>query len=86
MNRRLEWRKVLDAELKLWSAKSCQELVSELSELRAYQLEMDSQPYQVEVELLENTAEYVHVSVSVDDGSLPSSLVPLSESFTKRKG
>jgi hypothetical protein len=37
--------------------------------------------YQVEVEVLENTEKFVHVAVSVDDGTLPASIHPLSESF-----
>ena len=32
MSRRDEWQKVLDAEVQLWSAKSCDELMSELRE------------------------------------------------------
>jgi len=39
----------------------------------------------VEVQLLENTGTYVHVGVSVDDGSLPASLHPLSSSFIRKK-
>ena len=37
--------------------------------------------YQIEVQLLENTADYVHVIVSADDGSFPGRFVPLSDSF-----
>lgn len=63
-----------------------EQLVTELRELRAYQVEVESKKYQVEVQLLENTPDYIHVIVSVDDGSLPRSLVPLTHSFIKQKG
>ncbi len=39
MSRRAEWQKVLDAEVKRWSAMSCEQLLSELYELQAYEVE-----------------------------------------------
>ena len=84
-SRRAQWQKALDMEVARWSAMSWKELTTELHEVRAYQVELDSKQYQVEVQLLENTADYVHVSVSVDDGSLPGSIVPLTHSFIKQK-
>jgi hypothetical protein len=78
---RQEWAPVLDAETKRWSAKTCSQLVRELSDVQAYELEIESKRYQVEVELLENTAQYVHVVVAVDDGSLPASFRPLAATF-----
>jgi hypothetical protein len=85
LTRREEWRKVLDAEVKRWSAMSCSQLVSELHDLQAYEIEFDSKKYQVEVELLENTEQYLHVMVAVDDGSLPASIRPLTDSFIRQK-
>ncbi len=85
MKRREQWRPVLDAELKRWSAKSCEQLLAELREVQAYETEFESRKYQVEVEILENTEKYVHVMVAVDDGSLPASIRPLSESFIREK-
>lgn len=67
--------------MKRWSAMSCEQLVSELNEVKAYEVEFDSKQYQVEVELLENTARYLHVMVAVDDGSLPASIAPLTRTF-----
>ena len=72
----MEWQKVLDSEVKRWSAMSCGQLVSELH---------DAKQYQVEVELLENTEKYLHVMVAVDDGSLPASISPLTHSFICQK-
>jgi hypothetical protein len=85
MNRREQWRPVLDFEVKKWSAKSWPELVAELPDEHAYELEFEDKTYQVEVRLLENTDTYVHVGVSVDDGSVPASFRPLSSSFIREK-
>jgi hypothetical protein len=85
MNRREQWRPVLDAEVKLWSAKPCVDLVAELSDVQANETEFEGKKYFVEVQLLENTDRYVHVCVDVDDGSLPASFRPLSESFIRQK-
>jgi hypothetical protein len=61
---------------------SCSQLVSELPDgLRGYQVEFESKQYNVEVEILENTGQYLHVVVAVDDGSLPASIIPLCHSL-----
>ena len=86
MNRRDRWQAVLDTEIKRWSEKSYEKLGLELSELQVYEVEFDSERHQVEVELLENTPDYVHVSISVDDGSLPASLRPATGSFIRSRG
>jgi hypothetical protein len=85
MSQRKEWQKVLDSEVKRWSAMSCGQLVSELHEVQGYEVEFESKRYQVEVELLENTEKYLHVMVAVDDGSLPGSISPLTHSFVCQK-
>ncbi len=85
MKRREQWRPVLDAEVKKWSAKSSAELVAELPEEQAYEVEVGGKQYQVEVRLLENTRKYVHVGVFVDDGSVPASFRSLSSSFIREK-
>ncbi len=85
MSRREQWRKVLDAEVKRWSAMSFEHLVSRLRDLQAYEVEVDSKKYQVEVELLENTGTFLHVMVAVDDGSLPASISPLTQTFISAK-
>ena len=78
-------RPVLDAEVKRWSEKSYDQLRSASSDMQDYEVEFASKLYQVEVELLENTEEYVHVMVAVDDGSLPWSIWPLTHSFIQRR-
>lgn len=85
MSRRDNWRKVLDAEVKRWSALSWERLVADLRDGQEYEVEVDGRRYEVEAELLENTDEYIHVAIAVDDGTLPASLRPLTESFIRRK-
>ena len=84
MKRRERWHKVLQSEVARWSSKSCDQLRAELKDSKEYEVEFESVIHQVEVELLENTAAYVHVSVAVDDGTLPASICPASTSFIRR--
>ena len=63
----------------------CEQLVSELRDRQEYEVELYSKKYRIEVELLENTGEYVHVMVAVDDGSLPASILPLTHTFLRQK-
>ena len=81
MSRREEWRKVLDSEVQRWSALSYDQLVSDLRDLQAYEVEVDWKTYQVEVEILEHADNYVHVMVAVDDGRLPVSISPSTHTF-----
>jgi hypothetical protein len=83
MKRREQWRPVLNAEAQRWKAKSYDQLVTELADEQAYEVEFEGKAYQVEVQLLEDTDKYLHVGISVDDGSIPASFRPLSESFIR---
>jgi hypothetical protein len=85
MKRREQWRPVLDAEVKKWSAKSYAELIAELPDEQAYEIEFEGSNHQVEVTILENTDKHVLVMVSVDDGSIPASFSPLSSTFVREK-
>jgi hypothetical protein len=85
MNRRREWQKVLDCEVRRRSAMPWQQLVTALHDLQAYEVDLDSKTYTVEVELIENTETYLHVTVAVDDGALPASIAPLTETFICEK-
>jgi hypothetical protein len=85
MTRREEWRKVLDSEVRRWSSKTYEQLRLELIDLETYEVELDSKAYQVEVEILEDTADYLHVMVAVDDGILPGSILPLTDTFIRPK-
>ena len=85
MNRRARWQEVLDAEVRRWSAMPYQDLVSALHKTEAYEVERDGNKYQVEISLLEDTEHYLHVAITVDDGSLPASIVPASRTFRRDK-
>ena len=71
--------------MRRWSALSYDQLISRLSTIEVYEVEHDFKKYQVEIEILEKREDYVHVAVSVDDGSLPFSICPATESFIKKK-
>ena len=86
MKRRDVWRKVLEAEVRRWSALSAEELLAKLGDEQVYEVTLDGKPHQVEVELLQDKPEYVQVVVAVDDGSLPASLRPETEIFLREKG
>ncbi len=85
VDRRRAWRTVLDAEVRRWSALSCEELLSELRDIQVYEVELDGKPHQVEVQLLANLPKYVEVMIGVDDGSLPASIVPETKIFRREK-
>jgi hypothetical protein len=85
MKRRKAWQKVLAAEVQRWSAMPYSQLVSKLRDLQAYEIEVDSQKYQVEVELLVNAERHLHIMVAVDDGTLPASLSPVCQTFIREK-
>jgi len=85
MNRRQRWRKVLEAEVQRWSALPYDRLLSQLATTDVYEVVDGPQRYQIEIEVLENTQENVHVALSVDDGSLPASLLPVTKSFITKK-
>jgi len=76
-----EWLSAaLEREAATWSAKTYHALAEELRDVAAYERTDEGGAYQVEVQLLERTADYVHVLVSVDDGGWRA-FVPVSSSF-----
>ena len=85
MSCRDDWQRVLDAEVKRWSALPWERLIADLKELAVYEVEVENRRYQVEVELLENTEQSVQVMVAVDDGTLPASLQPATNIFVRHK-
>ena len=84
MKPREQWRPVLEAETTRWKAKPWKRFVTDLTEEQFYEVEFEGKKFQIEVQLLENTDEYIHVCVSVDDGSLPASLSPMTASFIRK--
>jgi hypothetical protein len=85
MNKRTEMQTILDQEVARWSELSAERLANDLPEEKNYQIELSGKTYQIEVQLLENKNDYVHVSVSIDDGRLPYSIFPLGQSFIRKK-
>jgi len=81
MNRRQEWQKILETEMQSWSALPYAQLIARLRTQTVYKVEQGSRTYQVEIDVLENTTEYVHVAISVDDGSIPCSFFPVIDNF-----
>lgn len=76
---------MLQREMSRWSSMSSNDVLAELGTRDVYEVVVASRQYQVEVVVLENTPEYLHVGIAVDDGSLPASIRPESESFLCRK-
>ena len=85
MSKRSECQAALAQEVKRWSNMQWEELVFALQDIHDYQIEVGGNHYQVEVQLLENTERYIHVSVAIDDSRLLGSMFPLSNSFVKKK-
>jgi len=71
--------------MKKWTAMSCAQVIAKLPDSECYEVEFESKRYQVEVQLLEDTPKYIHVGLSVDDGSLPASFRPVASSFICNK-
>lgn len=65
--------------------KLCSFLFDELIGCTYPKTEKRDAGYQVEIQILEKTDEYVHFSVSVDDGKLLRSIFPLSTSIIIHK-
>jgi hypothetical protein len=76
---------VLDLAVQRWSAIPYEELLSTLQHPCIYEIEIGSTKYQVELEILEQTDQYLQVMVAVDDGSLLASILPACHIFICRK-
>ena len=75
-------RKLLDAEVASWAEKPFEQLIAELDDVVAYgRNEGDAAFHQFEIMPLERKDAYIHVSVSIDDGTLWRSFSPLSRDF-----
>jgi hypothetical protein len=85
MDRRGEMQMVLYKEVERWSEMSAAQLLTELAEMQNFEIECNGKHFQFEVQIVENTDEYVHASVSVDDGRLPFSISPLCQGFIRKK-
>lgn len=75
-----ELTELLSAEVEAWSRKSYEQLIEDLPDVIAFERE-EPEPHQFEVQLLETTPEYVHVMISIDDGSFWRSFAPITRTF-----
>ena len=78
---KIRLQQVLRNEVERLSRKTASELLDEFGEPRCWEVDAAETTFQVEAQILEAEDGYVHVAVSVDDGSPRRSLVPLSTSF-----
>jgi hypothetical protein len=85
MGKRESWRSTLNAEMQRWSAMSYDELIFRLRDVKSYEVDTGQNKLQVEVEIIENTPEYVHVMIGVDDSTVPHSMLPLTDSFIRHR-
>ena len=85
MRNRDEMQQFLETEKQRWAAKPVDSLIAELHSVHNYEVVTESGNYQVEVQLLENRPDYLHVSICIDDGHLPTSIVPMVDTFILRR-
>ena len=74
-------RKLLDTEVSEWSQKTYDHLILQLPDVVAYERGDGADFHQFEVQALERTDAYVHVSISIDDGGLWRFISPITTSF-----
>lgn len=79
--RRSELLKFLEDEVAAWASKKYKELKVELATPVSYETEREGRKYTVEVQVIEDTPDYIHVSLDVDDGSIVRTVLPLVKSF-----
>ena len=78
---RKELRDLLDNETSDWSQKAYSRLIEELSDVVAYTRGDGANFHQFDIEMIEQESEYVHVTVSIDDGGFARSFTPLTRGF-----
>jgi len=76
-----ELQKLLDAEVDELSRRSYARLVDDLPDVLAYERGGGASYHQFEVQMIEHQPDYVHVVVSIDDGSFLRSISPMTRSF-----
>jgi hypothetical protein len=75
-----ELRRLLDAEVDELSRRSYARLVDDLPDVVAYERGGGASYHQFVVQMIEQS-DYVHVVVSIDDGSFLRSFAPITRSF-----
>jgi hypothetical protein len=77
---------ILEAEIKEWSAKSCDELLAELSGGSCYPATFGTKTFQCEVQIVENTDAFLRLAILIDDGTEWGALKPFGGDFIVQKG
>ena len=72
---------LLDREIEEWSSKSFSKLIEELADVVTFQRGGKPDFHQFEVQMIEQEPEYLHILVSVDDGSFRKFFAPLTRGF-----
>ncbi|MEM7225688.1 MAG: hypothetical protein AAF495_22100 [Pseudomonadota bacterium] len=72
---------LLLAKIELWAAKPFDRLVEELVDVVAYEQGSGTRAQQFEVQILERDADFLHICLSVDDGSFLRSFAPPTRSI-----
>jgi hypothetical protein len=80
-----ELQRLLDAEVAALSRRSYARLVDDLPDVLAYERGGGASYHQFEVRMIEHEPDYVHVVVSIDDGSFLRSISPMTRSFIVRR-
>ena len=77
---------LLTTEVEAWKAKSIQQIELDIAEQSYQRGDLDDADFhQFEVMLLENRPAYIHIMVSIDDGSKELATSPISTSFIKHR-
>jgi len=79
--RKQDLKLVLDEEISRLAQKTYAELTTSFADVVGYERGDKENYCQFEVQLLEHTPDYVHVCVSVDDGSFIRSFAPVTRGF-----
>jgi len=74
-------RELLSQETLAWAESSPADIVAELAKPQTYRRGMGETWHEIEVTLLEATDDYIHVKISIHDGSLVWALKPIESSF-----
>jgi hypothetical protein len=76
-----ELQRLLDAEVDELSRRSYARLVNDLPDVLTYERGGGASYHQFEVQMIVHEPDYVHVIVSIDDGSFLRSISPMTRSF-----
>ena len=74
-------RELLSQETLAWPERSPADIVAELATPQTYRRGKGDTWHEIEVTLLEATDDYIHIKISINDGSLVWTLKPITSSL-----